>query len=107
MSSTHTIEQLYATILSRKDSDETASYVASLLKKTVSHVAKKVGEEAVETAIAAACNDRAQTIYESADLLFHLSVLWAKMDITPAQIWQELQRREGISGLDEKRERIS
>lgn len=81
--------------------------MANLLAKDVPHIAKKIGEEATETAMAAATGNAAQTIYESADLLFHLCVLWAKMGITPEQIWAELASREGVSGIAEKQNRKS
>ncbi|WP_439816382.1 phosphoribosyl-ATP diphosphatase [Zavarzinia sp. CC-PAN008] len=97
-----TLDRLTATILARKGADPTSSYVAKLLAKGVPHIAKKLGEEAVETAIAAAERDRGAVIRESADLLFHLHVLWAAMDVAPAEVMAELDRREGTSGIAEK-----
>ena len=102
---TQAMETVYQTILARKSADPKTSYVAKLLAKGHTHIAKKLGEEAVETAIASAQNDRSEVIYESADLLFHLSVLWAAHDITPEEVFAELARREGTSGIEEKASR--
>ena len=96
------IEQLYATILARRDGDADTSYVAKLTARGRAKIAQKVGEEAVETVIAAVADDRAGVISESADLLFHLAILWADAGVTPADIAAELERRQGVSGLAEK-----
>lgn len=96
------LDELCATIDARKDADPQQSHVAKLLKKGPKKVAKKVGEEAVEVAIASAMNDSTQIIYESADLLFHLMVLWRLHGIEPEIVMAELKRREGTSGLAEK-----
>lgn len=99
------LEKLYQTALSRKGGDEDSSYIAALYAEGRSKIAQKIGEEGVETALAAAVDDRDGIIKESADLLFHLSVLWADAGITPQDIAAELHRREGKSGLTEKAER--
>ena len=99
---TDALETLYATILARRAGGSDASYVAKLTAKGRAKIAQKVGEEAVETVIAAVADDRAAIISESADLLFHLAVLWADSGVTPANIAAELDRRQGVSGLDEK-----
>ncbi len=96
----HWIENLYATILSRKDAEASTSYVASLFAKGPKKIAQKVGEEATEVVLAR--EEPEELIKESADLLFHLCVLWAQAGITPAQVAEELARREGVSGLEEK-----
>ncbi len=96
------IERLYQTVLARRAADPDSSYVAKLTAKGRQKIAQKVGEEGVETALAAVADDRAGIISESADLLFHLTVLWADAGITPADIAQELARREGVSGIAEK-----
>ena len=96
------IGPLFATIRARRDANPETSYVASLTAKGRAKIAQKVGEEAVETVIAAVADDRAGVISESADLLFHLSVLWADAGVTPDDIAAELKRREGTSGLAEK-----
>ena len=96
------LDHLYATILSRRAADPASSYVASLNARGRARIAQKVGEEAVETVIAACRDDRAGIVAESADLLFHLAVLWADAGVTPDDIAVELKRREGTSGFDEK-----
>ena len=99
------IDELYTTILSRKSADAESSYTAKLFAGGRAKIAQKVGEEAVETAIAAAQGDKAGVVSESADLLYHLLVLWAEMDIAPEEVYATLRAREGISGLDEKASR--
>ena len=68
-------------------------------------IAQKLGEEAVETVIAALTEERAAVTAESADLLYHLLVLWVERGVTPEDVWAELARREGVSGLAEKSSR--
>jgi phosphoribosyl-ATP pyrophosphohydrolase len=99
------LEKLFAVIESRRSADPEISYVAKLLGKGAAKIAKKVGEEGVEVAIAAAQADRTATVRESADLVFHLMLLWAAMGITPADVMAELERREGVSGIEEKKKR--
>lgn len=93
---------LYATVLARRSADPSASYVAKLTARGRAKIAQKVGEEGLETALAAVGEGREQVIAESADLLFHLAVLWADCAITPDDVMAELARREGTSGLAEK-----
>ncbi len=100
-----TLEQLYRVIKTRQEGDPAASYTAKLFHKGTAKIAQKLGEEAVETVIAAMQKNRAETIAESADLLFHLLVLWVDQNVTPEEVLQELQKRRGISGLDEKKSR--
>lgn len=99
------LKHLYDVVLSRRDASPDKSYIAKLFAKGRSKIAQKVGEEAVETAIAAVSGSREETIEESADLLFHLIILWADTGIVPDDVLHEMKRREGISGLDEKRKR--
>jgi len=99
------VDRLYALIESRRGADPEQSYVARRLRQGTAKIAQKVGEEAVETIIAAIARDRRETIAESADLLFHLLIMWADAGITPDEVRTELSRREGTSGLDEKRKR--
>ena len=99
------INELYETLLSRKGADPETSYVASLYSKGTAKIAQKVGEEAVETAIEALQGDKDRLKEESADLLFHLMVLWADQDITPDEITTILKNRMGTSGHDEKASR--
>ena len=99
------LQRLFAVIEARRGEDGETSYTADLLAKGPVGVAKKLGEEAVETVLAAATGDKDQTIYESADLLYHLLVLWAAAGISPDDVWAELARREGTSGIAEKASR--
>lgn len=101
----HMLDRLHAAILAKRGGDPTASYTAKLLGRGTAKIAQKLGEEAVETVIEAMRGDRAALVGESADLLYHLLVLWADAGIAPEEIWAELQRREGISGIAEKKSR--
>jgi phosphoribosyl-ATP pyrophosphohydrolase len=95
------LDRLEATIRARRGTDASASYVASLFAKGRGKIAQKVGEEAVETAIAAV-SDPARLVPEAADLVFHLLVLLAASGATLDEVRAELARREGLSGHDEK-----
>jgi len=86
----------------RKSADPDSSYVAKLYAKGMDSILKKVGEEATETVIAAKGGDQAQIVYETADLWFHCLVMLAKAGLKPQDVLDELARREGLSGLDEK-----
>ncbi len=99
------LNNLFDTINSRKGDDPNKSYVASLFDKGRSKIAQKVGEEAVETCIEAVQGHQQQTAEESADLLFHLMILWADADISPTDITNILEKRMGVSGHDEKANR--
>lgn len=99
------LERLFATIEARKGADPAASYTAALLAGGAERIAKKLGEEAVETVIAALGGERERLVAESADLLYHLLVAWAQAGVRPEDVWAELARREGTSGLEEKRRR--
>ena len=101
----HFIDRLFATIESRKGGDPDKSYVAKLHGKGLNKIAEKLGEEAIETIVAAVAKDKAETVAESADLLFHLMVLWSAKGIAPDEVFAELARREGVSGIDEKKGR--
>ena len=100
------LDTLIATIASRVGGDPKLSHTAKLLKRGPARIAKKVGEEGVEVAIAAAQNRKDEVIAESSDLLFHLMVLWQSMGITPAEVMAELARREAQSGIEEKAARV-
>ena len=100
-----TLTRLEATIAQRLTASPEDSYVASLNAKGLAKIAQKVGEEAVETVIAAVEGDRDGLIGESADLLMHLIVLLQKQGVPLAEVMAELDRREGTSGLDEKASR--
>lgn len=102
---THPLEQLFRIIEGRKAADPQESYTARLFAKGTGKIAKKVGEEGVETALAGQAGTRDELMAESADLLYHLLVLWAARDVTPAEVWQLLAERAGVSGLAEKASR--
>lgn len=102
---THVLDKLFATIASRRDGDPTKSYTARLLSEGVERCAKKFGEEAVETVLAAAGGGKPALVSESADVLYHLMVLWAACGIEPDDVWRALAAREGRSGLEEKASR--
>ena len=95
------LERLSEVIEQRKRADPASSYVARLYAKGEDAVLKKVGEEATEFVLAAKGGDRAQLVYEAADLWFHCLVALAAHDVKPAEVLQELERRESLSGFDE------
>jgi phosphoribosyl-ATP pyrophosphohydrolase len=101
----HVLDQLFQVIEGRKGADPDSSYTAKLFAKGRKKIAQKVGEEGLETAIAAVAETPADIAAESADLLYHLLVLWADAGIDPADVWAELARRQGISGIAEKNSR--
>lgn len=102
MSLGEVIDALAATVESRRGADPDASYTAKLLAAGPARAAKKFGEEAVETVIAAVSGDRAETAKEAADALYHLLVLLIAAGVTPGDVAAELARRAGTSGLAEK-----
>ena len=104
-----TLKRLAAVIESRKlvnGGDPAASYVARLFQKGDDAILKKIGEEATETVMAAkdarVDGDTSRVLYECADLWFHSLIMLAQFDLTPQQVLDELARREGISGIEEK-----
>lgn len=105
MSKFKTLDELFEVIKSRKGGNIDKSHVAKLFYKGRKKIAQKLGEEAVETVIEAIANDKDKTISESADLLFHLLILWADMEIAPSDIIAELEKRKGKSGIEEKKSR--
>ena len=102
LATAHTLDALHAVIAGRRRGDPATSYTAKLFRRGTNYVAKKLAEEAAETVIDAVARNRVGVVRESADLLYHLTVLWAASGVTPARVWAELRRREGISGLIEK-----
>lgn len=97
------LDRLWATVESRRQAGDAAtSHSARLMARGTAKVAQKLGEEAVECVIEATLGHRAETILESADLLYHLMVVWVDGGIRPDEVWAELRRREGISGIAEK-----
>ena len=102
-------ERLAQTIASRKDADPASSYVARLLSKAPDAALKKVGEEATEFVMAckdaeleSSAEDRERVVAEAADVWFHMLVAMSRYDLTGADVLNELARREGLSGIDEK-----
>ena len=96
---------LYEVIQERKQADPGSSYVASLYHKGLDKILGKIGEEATETAIAGKSGDLDHVVYETADLWFHSLVLLGYYDLPPEKVLAELQRRFGLSGLEEKANR--
>lgn len=101
------LERLAATIDARRNADPDASWTARLLAKGPEKCAEKFGEEAVEAIIEAVRGDRARLTCEAADVLYHLLVMLAARDVTLAEVLAELDRREGVSGIEEKSSRRS
>lgn len=97
-----TLERLALAIEARKGGDVDASYVARLLARGEDAILKKIGEEATETVLAAKDGDRLHLVRETADLWFHCMIMLAHYGLGPQDVIAELQRREGISGIDEK-----
>ena len=96
------LARLMTVLESRKGGDPSASYVAKLYDQGIDSILKKIGEESAETIIAAKSGDQQQIIYEIADLWFHSLVLLAQQNLTAQQVLDELDRRFGLSGIDEK-----
>ena len=101
------LERLYGVIASRRGGDPETSYTARLLTAGTPVIARKVGEEAIEAMVEAFSGEPQRLAAESADLIYHLLVLWADAGIMPADVWAELARREGASGIDEKESRTN
>ena len=96
------LNRLWEVVLQRRDADPAVSHSARLLSRGTGKVAQKFGEEAVECLIEAVAGNKAAMVGESADVLYHLIVLWVSAGISPQEVWAELERREGISGIAEK-----
>ncbi len=94
--------RLMAVLASRKDADPESSYVAGLYHKGLDSILKKIGEELAETIIAAKSGDKQQIVYETADLWFHCLVMLAQQNLDARLVLEELERRFGVSGIDEK-----
>jgi phosphoribosyl-ATP pyrophosphohydrolase len=100
------LQAIYQIIRERKVTPTESSYTASLLSKGIDKVLKKVGEEAAELVIAGKGGVREEIVYETADLFFHTLVLLCFYDIEPAEVYGELRRRFGVSGIAEKNSRV-
>ena len=96
------LQRLMAVLASRKGEDPDSSYVAGLYHKGLDSILKKIGEESAETIIAAKSGDKQQIVHETADLWFHCLVMLAQQDLDARQVLDELERRFGVSGIDEK-----
>jgi phosphoribosyl-ATP pyrophosphohydrolase len=96
------LDRLWSVVMSRRTANPAVSHSARLLSRGAAKVAQKFGEEAVECLIEAVAGNRDGVVAESADVLYHLIVLWVASDIRPEEVWEELKRREGISGIAEK-----
>ena len=99
------LNRLAAVLEARKNTAPDSSYVAGLYAKGLDAILKKIGEEATETVLAAKQGDRRQIVHETADLWFHTLVLLAQQGLKPEDVLQELERRFGLSGLEEKAQR--
>jgi phosphoribosyl-ATP pyrophosphohydrolase len=99
--SNDTLARLAQVIESRKGGDPEKSYVARLFQKGTDAILKKIGEEATETVMAAKDGDPQKLVYEVADLWFHSMLALSALGVTPGDVLAELERREGLSGLEE------
>ncbi len=99
------LQRLFDVIESRRGADPDSSYTAKLLAGGPKKIAKKIGEESVEVMIAALSEGKDAVTLESADLLYHLMVMWSAMGVRPEDVYAELARREGTSGIIEKNSR--
>ncbi len=99
------LDRLFAVVMERRNADPAVSHSARLLSRGVAKVAQKFGEEAVECLIEGVAGHREAVVTESADVLYHLIVLWVASGVQPAEVWAELKRREGVSGIAEKASR--
>lgn len=99
------LDRLFDVVQSRKGTDPSISHSARLLSRGTYKIAQKFGEEAVECLIEAVAGRKDLLIGESADVLYHLIVLWVDAGVTPQEVWAELKRREGTSGIEEKASR--
>ena len=102
----YNLEKLFDDLLKKKKFNKENSYTSTLLTNK-NLLAKKIGEEAIEVVLEYLDSNKKNIIKESADLLYHLCVIWISADIKPADVWLELHRRRGISGLKEKKNRLS
>jgi len=96
------LERLAATIAARREADPASSHTAALLSKGGAQCAEKFGEEAIEAIVEAVRGDQDALTREAADVIYHLQVMLAASDVAWADVLAELERREGVSGIDEK-----
>jgi phosphoribosyl-ATP pyrophosphohydrolase len=96
------IDRLWNVVQARRTADPALSHSARLLARGTAKVAQKFGEEAVECIIEAVAGNNTALVAESADVVYHLLVLWVSTGLHPSEVWAELERREGVSGIAEK-----
>jgi len=99
------LDRLYEVVMDRRTADPAVSHSARLLSRGLEKVAQKFGEEAIECLIEGAAGNHDAVVTESADVLYHLVVLWVANRVRPEEVWRELKRREGVSGIAEKASR--
>ena len=102
----YNLENLFNDLLKKKKFKKEISYTSNLLSNK-NLLARKLGEESIEIILEYLNNNKDNIIKESADLLYHLSVLWISANVKPSDVWNELENRRGKSGLDEKKGRLS
>ena len=102
----YNLEKLFDDLLKKKKFDKENSYTSTLLTNK-NLLAKKIGEESIEVILEYFDDNKNKIVKESADLLYHLCVMWVSADVKPADIWNELQKRKGKSGLVEKKSRLT
>ena len=102
----YNLEKLFDDLLKKKKFDKKKSYTSTLLNNK-NLLAKKIGEESVEVILEYLDDNKNKIIKESTDLLYHLCVMWISSDIKPSDVWDELHRRKGVSGLEEKKRRLN
>lgn len=100
--SSRVLDRLWDVVMERRYADPAISHSARLFSRGMPKIAQKFGEEAVECVIEAVSGNGDGLVAESADVLYHLLVVWAAAGIHPSQVWAELERREGVSGIAEK-----
>ncbi len=105
LSGAEVLDRIWAVVRERRTADPQTSHSARLLARGTAKVAQKFGEEAVECLIEAVGGRREALVAESADVLYHLMVLWVDAELHPEEVWEELKRREGVSGIAEKASR--
>ena len=101
----YNLEKLFNDLLKKKKFNKEISYTSNLLSNK-NLLARKIGEESIEVILEYLDNNKDKIIKESADLLHHLSVMWISANVKLDDVWNELQERKGMSGLDEKKNRL-